>query len=227
MKIMLADDEQAIRTLIERIVLDEGYEFCLAEDGLEALSVFALENPDLIILDVMMPELDGFQVCRKIREQNTLVPIIFLSAKGDIVDKGVGFTCGGDDYLVKPFAPQELSMRIRARLRKRGQAAPELCDAPVIFEDFEFDVKRHRLTKKGIPIDLTSKEYQILLLLACSPGEVFTREQITEYVWGKEYVGEVSSLAVFVRKIRAKIEEDPSNPVYLQTVWRVGYRFGD
>lgn len=227
MKIMLADDERAMRTLIERIVLDEGYEFCVACDGLEALEVYEEERPDLLILDVMMPELDGFQVCRKLRERGVAMPIVFLSAKGDIVDKGVGFDSGGDDYIVKPFNPQELLMRIRAQLRKRDRLEADLMERVICIEDFEFDAERHKVKKRGEPIDLTGKEFQILYLLASHSGEVFTREQLTEEVWGKEFIGEVTSLAVFVRKIREKIEDDPSNPHYVQTVWRLGYRFGD
>lgn len=227
MKIMLADDEQSMRTLVERVVLDAGYEFCSARDGQEALDVFEAEKPDLVILDVMMPKLDGFQVCKKMREQGILTPAIFLSAKGDIVDKGVGFSVGGDDYLVKPFSPQELSLRIEAHLRKHKLVFTQNRDDCIKAGDIEFDIKRHKVIVRGTVVDFTPKEFQILLLLASHPGEVFTREQLIEAVWGEEFIGETSSIAVFVRKIREKIEEDPSKPQLLQTVWRVGYRFGD
>lgn len=233
MKILLADDEQSMRTLVECIVTDEGYGFCVACDGVEALEVFEEEKPDLLILDVMMPHMDGFQVCRKLRERGVLAPVIFLSAKGDIVDKSVGFSVGGDDYLVKPFSPQELIFRIEAHLRKHKLAFSQQSDNPqppidlLQAGDLELDVKHHRVSVRGLPASLTPKEFQILLLLASRPGEIITREQIVEEIWGKEYIGETSSIAVFIRKIREKIEVDPSNPRYVQTAWRIGYRFGD
>jgi two-component system response regulator VicR len=226
MKIMLADDEESIQTLVEKIVVNKGYEFCAATDGEEAIEVFHQENPDLLILDVMMPEIDGFQVCRILRESGAVVPIVFLSARSDIIDKGIGFNAGGDDYLVKPFSPQELALRIEAHLRRQKRISPEV-ENNFSIGDFAFDIKRKRVTKQDRPIELTPKEFMILVLLARHPGEIFTREQLTEEIWGKEFVGETSSVAVFIRRIREKIEENPSRPRYIQTVWRAGYRFGD
>ena len=226
-KVMLADDEQSMRTLVEHIVTEGGYAFCCAEDGAEALSMVESERPDLLVLDIMMPKMNGYDVCSTLRGRGIQIPIIFLTAKGDIVDKSVGFKSGGDDYLVKPFSPQELLLRIEALLRR---AAPErkrgyLADA-ISYEGLEIDVKRRRVTVDGVPVDLTPKEFHILFMLASSPGEVFTRDQIIHDVWGPEYVGDPSGITVFIRRIREKIEKDPSNPKYLQTVWHVGYRFG-
>ena len=228
MKIMLADDEQGIRILVEHIVTEAGYDFCCATDGVQALALVEEENPDLLILDIMMPKKNGFDVCTALRERDSRIPIIFLTAKGDIVDKSIGFKSGADDYLVKPFTPEELSLRIDALLRRAHQPDKAVAFADVVrYGDIEIDAKRHRVVARGRQVDLTPKEFHLLSLLASSPGEVFTRDQIIENVWGPEYVGESSSITVFIRRIRAKIEDDPSNPQYLQTVWHVGYRFGD
>ncbi|MDR1184547.1 MAG: response regulator transcription factor [Coriobacteriales bacterium] len=226
MKIMLVDDEESMRILIERIVINDGHDFCFARDGLEALEVFAREEPDLLILDVMMPKFNGYEVCQRFRANGVTVPIIFLSAKGEIDDMGAGFGVGGDDYLVKPFSPRELSLRIDARLKQHTRAAVQQKGSIDIL-GIEVDPKRHRVSIQGRFVDLTPKEFEILHLLISHPGEVFTREQIINEVWGQEYVGELASIAVFVRKIREKIEEDPAHPRYLQTVWRIGYRFGN
>jgi two-component system response regulator VicR len=223
---MLADDEESIQKLVEKIVVGKGYDFCAATDGEEAIDVFYRENPDLLILDVMMPEIDGFQVCRMLRESGAVAPIVFLSARSDIIDKSIGFNAGGDDYLVKPFSPQELALRIEAHLRRQKRISPEM-ENNFSIGDFAFDIKRKRVMKQGKAVELTPKEFMILVLLARHPGEIFTREQLTEEIWGKEFVGETSSVAVFIRRIREKIEKNPSRPQYIQTVWRAGYRFGD
>lgn len=231
MKIMLADDEESIRILVEHIVTDDGYEFCYAADGVETLAVFEQEQPDLLILDVMMPKLNGFDVCSKLREQGETVPIIILSAKGDIVDKSVGFRAGADDYLVKPFSSLELSLRIEALLRWKTRKLSSVLlsetrdsykikDLEICFQSLE--VKIHDKV-----VELTPKEYKILSYMASAPGEVFSREQLIAYVWGENYVGESTSIAVFVRKIREKIEDEPSKPKYLQTVWGIGYKLGE
>ena len=225
-KILLADDEPSMRNLIRRIVVGGGHEFCCAADGQEAIEVYGREQPDLLILDVMMPKLDGFRVCQELRASGAIVPIVFLTAKGDITDKGTGFNVGGDDYLVKPFDPDELLLRIDAHLKRNERIMPKQQDDCVMLGGLEFDTKRYRVTTGDKRIDFTPKEFQILFLLASHPGEVFTREQLIEAVWGEEFVGETSSLPVFIRKIREKIEKDPSHPEYLQTAWRSGYRFG-
>lgn len=228
MKILLADDEQSMATLIERILVREGYGFCRAADGLEALDLFERERPDLVLLDVMMPGMNGFDVCSRLRERGASQPIMFLTAKGDIVDKSVGFKAGGDDYLVKPFLPEELVLRVNALLRRAAAPAPAASTPDVVRHDgVEVDLRRRRVSVDGRPVDLTPKEFNILAILVASPGEVFTREQLVEAVWGADYVGDTSGITVFIRKIREKIEDDPSAPRRVQTVWRVGYRFGD
>ena len=225
MKVMLVDDEMAMRTLVRRVLEDAGFDYCEAETCAEAKLVFERELPDMLILDVMLPDGDGFQLCQEFRSEGAAMPILFLTAKGDIVDKRVGFKSGGDDYLTKPFNPQELVLRVEAHLRKHGRTNSTMASV-VRAADLEIDVKRQKVFKRGEKIELTPREYKILVLLATNPGKVFTKEHIIGEIWGKEYVGETTSLAVFIRKIREKVEEDSSNPRLIQTVWHVGYRFG-
>ena len=225
-KIMLADDEPNIRSLIGRIVTDSGHTFCCAADGAEAITMYADEEPDLVLLDIMMPVIDGFAVCQTLRREGAIIPILFLTAKSDIIDKETGFGVGGDDYVVKPFDPQELLLRIDAHLKRNERIMPKHQADCLVLGGLEFDTKRNRVTIEDRRIDFTPKEFQILFLLASNEGEVFTREQLIEAVWGEEFVGETSSLPVFIRKIREKMEKDPSKPEYLQTAWRSGYRFG-
>lgn len=227
MKILLADDEKGMHSIVNRIAQDEGYDLVVAFDGFEALSVFEAEQPDLVILDVMMPRLDGFQVCRKLRERGVITPVIFLSAKGDIVDKGVGFDAGGDDYMVKPFSPEELSMRIAAHLRRQKRTLDSVHEDAVELGDLCIDVRKRKVFKRGEMIELSPKEFDILAILAVNKGDILTRDQLTIKIWGEEYAGETLGVAVYVRRIREKIEDDPSKPYYIQTVWREGYRFGD
>ena len=226
-KIMLADDEESVCKLVEHIVRDCGYEFCFATDGESALKVFEAERPDLLILDIVMPGMDGYQVCRALRESGSLVPIMFLSARGEIYDKSIGFEAGGDDYLAKPFSAQELALRLKAHLRRELRKESTSKHSNFSILGLDFDVKKKRVLKNGVRLDLTPKEFGILLTLASNPGEVFTQDQLIEIVWGREYVGSTGSVAVFVRKIREKIEDNPAKPRYVQTVWREGYRFGD
>jgi two-component system response regulator VicR len=224
MKILLADDEPSIQALVKQIVEDGGYEFCSAADGREAIDVAFSEKPDLIILDVMMPVLDGFRVCGSLRERGVVTPIIILSAKGDLVDKSIGFEAGADDYLVKPFSTEELLMRIQAHLRRSTRF--ERAQPSVIrIRNLEIDRTRHRLLISGVEIPLTPKEFLILSYLAQHNGEIVTREQLIKEVWGEEYICETSSVAVFIRKLREKIEDDPSHPSIIKTVKNAGYIF--
>lgn len=224
MKVLLADDELSMQALVRRIVEDDGFEFCAVDNGNEVFAAAASEKPDIILLDVMMPGMDGFHVCSVLRDRGFLVPIIILSAKGDTVDKAVGFSSGADDYLVKPFSPEELLMRIKAHLRQRDRLGSQ---PQVIREgELEIDQKKHLVFVKGKEVAFTPKEFGILAFLATHKGEIVTREQLIEEVWGEEYIGETSSVAVFIRKIREKIETDPSHPRLLRTLRNVGYIFG-
>ena len=225
MKIMLADDEPSMQKLVRRVIEDGEYEFCCAQDGAEAIELVESEKPDLLLLDVMMPRMDGFRVCTLLRERGVKIPIIFISAKGDIVDKSVGFNAGGDDYLVKPFSPDELLMRVKAHLRQFERAA-ELSIRSIHEGKLEIDISKRRVWRDGEIVPFTPKEFDILLCLAHRKGEIVTREQLIKEVWGEEFVGETSSVAVFIRKIREKIEDDPSRPHLLRTMRNIGYIFG-
>lgn len=226
MKILLVDDEPSIERALRTLVEDAGYEFAYAEDGYKALQVVEAEKPDLIVMDVMMPRLDGFAACRELRSRGVTAPVIFLSAKGDIVDKGVGFAAGGDDYMVKPFDPRELLMHIEAHLRRASMGAAPVVEPGDVLQvgSLVLDIGRFRLTKSGEHIPLTPKEFKILFALASRPGIVLSREQLVEEAWGKEFVGETSSITVFIKKLRNKIEDDPAEPRIIQTVWGIGYK---
>ncbi|MDR0514919.1 MAG: response regulator transcription factor [Coriobacteriaceae bacterium] len=237
MKVMLVDDEKSLRSLLGMIITEAGYDFCCASDGVAALEVFEQEKPDLAVLDVMIPKMDGFELCARLRKASPQMPILMLSAKGDIVDKKIGFRAGADDYLTKPFNEEELLLRIEALLRRRqpgaasghpdeGQGHHGLLE-PVKVGDLEINPLRYEVVVKGRVVALTPKEFSILALLAESPGKVFTREDLVESLWGADYDTGSVSIPVYIRRIRKKIEEDPSNPRYLQTVWSFGYRLGD
>lgn len=226
MKILLADDEVSIQKLISGLLEDEGHECVCVEDGTDALRAFEKSSFDLVILDVMMPRMDGFATCRELRARGVTAPVIFLSAKGDIVDKGIGFAAGGDDYMTKPFDPRELLMHIEAHLRRAHMDAAPARPEPktLTLGRFVIDTAKHQVTKEGTPIKLTPKEFKILLALARTPDTVLSKEQLIEDAWGAEFVGETQSITVFIKKLRNKIEDDPSDPRIIETVWGIGYR---
>ncbi|WP_170158409.1 response regulator transcription factor [Paraeggerthella hongkongensis] len=230
-KIMLIDDDEGLHVLMRRVVEEAGYAFCAAFDGESGLAMLATEKPDLLLLDVMMPGMNGFDVCLRMREAGRRIPIVFLSAKGDIVDKSIGFKAGGDDYVVKPFSSDELLLRIEAHLRRHRD---DLSFAKAVSRegsnctgDLEILFNQYEVRLRGRRVELTAKEFEILALLAASPGQVFTRGQIYEHIWGADSEVDESSITVFMRKIREKIEDNPSQPKYLLTVWRVGYKFAE
>ena len=227
-KIMVVDDEASILSAIKYVIKQQGYEFCSACDGLEALEVFERESPDILILDVLLPGINGFEVARMLRNNGYETPILFLSAKGDIVDKSTGFSSGGDDYLVKPFNSVELVCRIEALLRRNSPAPnnENLTQNLVIrIGAIEIFRERYEIFVDGCPVDLTSREFELIAFMASHPGKVFTREELLKRVWGKKYEGYANSITVMVRKIREKIETNPAKPKHLLTVWGVGYRF--
>lgn len=230
-KIMLFDDDPSLQLALQHLITDEGYEFCCASDGRSGLAMVDQEQPDLILLDVMMPGMNGYDVCTALRKSGHRAPIIFLSAKGDIVDKSIGFKAGGDDYLVKPFDNSELLLRIEAHLRRhKGDLAfaqAEATGGQTTIGDLTVSFDKYRVEKRGEVLDLTSKEFEILALLAAHPGKVYTRQQIYEHIWGDEGVIDTNSITVFIRRIREKIEDNASQPKYLLTVWGVGYKFAE
>ena len=232
-KVMLIDDDESLQLLIGEIVRRDGYEFCVAGNGRDGIAMLEKEQPDFLILDVMLPDVNGFEICESVRARGCQVPIMFLTAKGDIVDKSIGFKAGADDYLVKPFLTEELSLRMRAHLRRQEQrnadtegerSRREGCFA---VGDFELYFGKYDVRLRGQQVQLSSREFELLELLASDPGSVFTRDQILEHVWGSVEAADPNSITVFVRKIREKIEDDPSKPRYLITVWRVGYKLAD
>ena len=209
------------------IILKEGYDVVTAEDGEVALEKFESEKPDLLLLDIMMPKMDGYEVCRKIREKSN-VPIIMLTARADEVDKVVGLEMGADDYVTKPFGNRELIARVKANLR-RSDIAPvtnnEKDGNNQVYGDLNIDFDRYEVTKRGEVINLTLREFELLTFLATQTPTIFTRENLLEKVWGYEYFGDVRAVDVTIRRLREKIEDDPSKPKYIVTKRGVGYYF--
>ena len=205
----------------------EGYDVVTAEDGEVALEKFESENPDLLLLDIMMPKMDGYEVCRKIREKSN-VPIIMLTARADEVDKVVGLEMGADDYVTKPFGNRELIARVKANLRRSDIATVtnnEKDGNNQVYGDLNIDFDRYEVTKRGEVINLTLREFELLTFLATQTPTIFTRENLLEKVWGYEYFGDVRAVDVTIRRLREKIEDDPSKPKYIVTKRGVGYYF--
>jgi two-component system response regulator VicR len=225
-RIMIVDDQKSICNAVRHAVESNGFEFCSAQDGHEAIRVFEAQKPDVLILDVLLPHMNGFEVCQKLRENGSNTPIIFLTAKGDIVDKSTGFNAGADDYMVKPFSLVELMLRIEAILRRSKKDAISNSPVSIITVGaIEIRLDSYEVLVDGKHVLLTAKEFEFLAFMAAHPGKVFTREQLLKQIWDEEFEGYANSITVLVRKIREKIEKDPSKPVHLQTVWRVGYKF--
>lgn len=231
-KVMLIDDDESLQVLIGQIAERDGYEYCCASNGADGMKLLHAEQPDFLILDVMLPDTNGFEICETIRAEGNAVSVLFLSAKGDIVDKSIGFKAGADDYLVKPFQLEELSLRIKAHLRRQNEGVTDPGGEgrkTRIYHvgDLEITPGNYEARLRGESVPLSSREFELLELLASDPGSVFTRDQIMKHLWGDTDSADPSSITVFVRKIREKIEDDPSKPRYLITVWRVGYRLAD
>lgn len=228
MKVMLVDDEPSFHVLVQSVCESAGHEFRGVGDSRQAIEVFKAYAPDVVLLDIMMPYLDGYQVCEGIRALDSEVAVVFLSAKGAVPDKREAFSRGADDYLVKPFDGEELLMRLEALQRRSQRAKVQAAPAPsetLKVGEFEFDSVRQTLALNGTSVQLTPKEFQILYTLALKPETVMSKEELIEAVWGKEYLDDAISIAVYVRKIREKIEQNPAKPRYLKTAWGMGYSF--
>ena len=228
--ILLIDDSPEIHDSLRLAAQKNGYELISAYDGRTGVQLALTSSADIIILDVMLPHENGFDLCREIRSKGSATPVIFLTAKGDLVDKGEGFAAGGDDYVVKPFLSEELFMRISAVLR-RSESASKLdsgsapaAETDLILGDLRIRFGRYTVEKNGINVELTAKEFEIIRLLSTSIGDVFSREQIYDYLWNEANPLSLDSITVLVRRIRIKIEDDPSNPKHLLTVYRIGYK---
>ena len=222
-KILVVDDERVMVKGIKFNLENEGYQVDTGSDGEEAVDKARMGQFDLIILDLMMPKIDGLQACMKIREFSN-VPIIMLTAKGEDADKIIGFECGADDYITKPFNILELKARIRALLRRAGAAAQQQREADRLTQGtITLDLAERAAWRDGEPVELTAKEFDLMVLLMQNPGRVYSRENLLNLVWGYEYVGEFRTVDVHIRRLREKLEPDPANPEHILTKWGVGY----
>ena len=228
-RILLVDDEQSIQTLLSYPLRKEGYDVVQATDGRQALDRFEEQPFDLVVLDLMLPKVDGLEVCRQLRSRSA-VPIIMLTAKSEEIDKVVGLELGADDYITKPFSMREFSSRIKAALRRAEmsyQSEAGIDEAPLEAHELRIDFAKRSVRIRGNDAELTFVEFEILSALARAPGRVFTRDMLLARVWGDSAYRDVRTIDVHIRHLREKIERDPKDPEYLFTVRGVGYRFRD
>jgi DNA-binding response OmpR family regulator len=226
-RILLVDDEQSIQTLLSFPLRKDGYEVVQATDGREALARFGETTFDLVVLDVMLPRIDGLEVCRRMRARSS-VPIIMLTAKAEEIDKVLGLELGADDYITKPFSLREFRSRVKAALRRAGMARREPSDeAPLEVHELRIDPAKRAVDVRGTPVQTTYVEFEILLALATSPGRVWTRDMLLTRIWGDSAYRDPRTIDVHIRHLREKLESDAKDPEYLFTVRGVGYRFRD
>ena len=225
-KILIVDDDNNIAELIALYLTKECYETMIVNDGEEALKAFDSFRPQLILLDLMLPGIDGYQVCREIRAKAN-VPIIMLSAKGEVFDKVLGLEMGADDYIIKPFDSKELVARCKAVLRRYQPVKPAESAAPaakiVEYPDLVINQTNYSVLYQGKPVEMPPKELELLYFLASSPNQVFTREQLLDHIWGYEYIGDTRTVDVHIKRLREKLKDHPSWS--LTTVWGIGYKF--
>ncbi|MDR1066387.1 MAG: response regulator transcription factor [Clostridiales bacterium] len=224
-RILVVDDEKNIVDIIEYNLKKEGYDVITAFDGKEGLRLALSESPELVLLDIMMPKMDGFDVCRKIREKSQ-TPIIMLTARAEEIDKVLGFELGADDYVTKPFGVRELMARVKANLRRREMPNDDN-GAIMALGDIVIDLGKYEVRKRGTAVEVTRREFELIKFLAAQRGQVFSRETLLEKVWGYEYFGDVRTVDVAVRRLRTKIEDNPETPAYILTKRGVGYCFAD
>jgi DNA-binding response OmpR family regulator len=226
-RVLIVDDNKSIRTTVADYLGDKGYEVLQAADGIKGLDYGLSSSADLIILDVVMPGIDGVKLCRLLREKGVTTPIIMLTEKATILDKEAGYHVGADDYLAKPFNPRELELRIEA-LQKRAAARSQQPDKKVAkLGEIEIDFTRHEVKVDGKEVALTPIEFNILKLLASAPGYVYSRQDLLSAIWDTAYEGYKRNIDPHVNRLRTKIEENPKRPKYILTVWGVGYKFND
>jgi two-component system, OmpR family, phosphate regulon response regulator PhoB len=220
--VLVVDDEPTVRDVVVRYLRREGYETLEAGDGLDAQELLRSHEPSLVVLDLMLPGMDGLQLCQWIRARSEL-PVIMLTARAEEADRIVGLELGADDYLTKPFSPRELAARVRTVLRRsRNTSGPS---ERIVHGDLDLDAASREVTKAGLLLRLTAKEFDLLWFFASHPRRVFSRDQLMDRVWGYEPAFDTGTVTVHVRRLREKIEDDPSRPRHLETVWGVGYRF--
>jgi len=223
--ILIVDDEPIVREVVEQYLKQDGFVVDAAADGLEAMRRFQAARPDLVLLDLMLPGLDGLEVCRQMRALSN-VPIIMLTAKTDEIDTIIGLSVGADDYIAKPFSPREVVARVKAVLR-RAATQPASTDGsdPLRFDTLTIRPDRRQVEVSGRQIELTAREFDLIEFLARHPGQVFSREDLLDKVWDWAFAGDGGTVTVHIRRLRAKIEPDPERPRYVKTVWGVGYKF--
>ena len=223
-KILIVDDDSNIAELISLYLTKEFYEVQIVEDGEQALQVFDTFQPNLILLDLMLPGMDGYQVCREIRRRSN-TPIIMLSAKGEVFDKVLGLELGADDYMIKPFDSKELVARVKAVLRRFNPSPSEATPIAklVQYPDLIINQTNYSVIYRGERVDMPPKELELLYFLASSPNQVFTREQLLDHIWGYEYIGDTRTVDVHIKRLREKIKDNPNWA--LSTVWGIGYKF--
>jgi DNA-binding response OmpR family regulator len=222
-RVLVVDDEPMVRDVLARYLEKEGFDVDVAADGEQALAACEAAPPDLVLLDLMLPLIDGLEVFRRMRERASPA-VIMLTAKGEETDRVVGLELGADDYVTKPFSPREVVARVRAVLR-RSSGGDRDAGRVVVVDDLEIDGPRREVRRGGTPVRLTRKEFDLLFLLASNAGRVFSRTELLEEVWDFAWDGDTSTVTVHVRRLREKVEDDPSSPRHLVTVWGVGYRF--
>jgi two-component system response regulator ResD len=222
-KILVVDDEPNIREVVGLYLRRDGHEVVSATDGEEALEVFRQSEPGLVVLDLMLPKLSGLEVCRRMRAEKR-IPLIMLTARGEEEERIVGLSLGADDYVVKPFSPRELAARVAAVLRRVEESSGPSDRKVLSFKGLEIDPNTREVLVDGEPATLTAREFDLLYHMASTPGRVYTRDQLMETVWGYTFSADTSTVTVHMRRLREKVEDDPSRPRLLETVWGVGYR---
>ena len=227
-KILVVDDEKSIVDILVFNLFKEGYQTVEAYDGTTGLQMALAENPDLILLDLMLPGMDGFEVCRSLREQGCAIPIIMLTAREEEANKVLGLELGADDYITKPFSVRELMARVKANIRRNDMQAGHAPTVKVGQERITVDTKSMTIAKDGVTLELTQREYELVRVLYANKGQVLSREALMEQVWNYEgYVGDVRAVDVAVRRLREKIEDDPAEPKFIVTRRGLGYTFGE
>jgi two-component system, OmpR family, response regulator ResD len=221
-RVLVVDDDATVAEVVDRYLRNAGFDVDLAADGPSALRTAEATQPDLVVLDLMLPRISGIEVCRRLREQRP-VPIIMLSARGEEADRVLGLECGADDYVTKPFSPKELILRVRSVLRRAAEP-PAAAAETLITGGLVVDAAARTATRDGAPLALTVREFDLLTFLLRNPGRAFTRAELLEQVWGWTY-GDPSTVTVHIRRLREKIEDEPRQPRVLRTVWGVGYRY--
>ena len=232
--VLIVEDEQSIVDILTFNLTKEGYNTIEALDGPTGLQLALEQNPDLVLLDLMLPGMSGFEVCQKVRQAGSLVPIVMLTAREEEDDKVRGLELGADDYITKPFKNRELMARVKANIRRVAMSAPlpapreDRSAGAALEERVRVDEERATIFKDGAPLDLTQREYDLIRFLASRPGKVFSREALMEHVWNYEgYVGDVRAVDVAIRRLREKIEDDPASPAFIKTKRGMGYYFGE